>query len=231
MPGSGAVPPLPPLPRLPRLPRLLARGVESAAGVAALLALALAGWMLCDATSASGPPQPVGAGHGIGPVTAAHGSAVVSPLPAARPVRIRIGSLGLDAPLVPVGLDAQGRLEPPPPDRPQAAGWYADGVTPGARGTAVVVGHVDSRTGPAVFFLLGRIHSGETILINRQDGRVAVFTVDAVRLLPKAHFPTSLVYRPSEQAELRVITCGGRYDPRTGYRSDVVVFAHLGAVR
>ncbi|MFF0550328.1 class F sortase [Streptomyces sp. NPDC004311] len=151
----------------------------------------------------------------------------VAPLPGSPPARIRIPSIRVDAPLVGLGLDRDGHLQVPPPDRRDLAGWYREGTTPGATGTAVVAGHVDDAVGPGVFYHLGALRRGATIEIPRADGRTAVFTVHAVEVHDAKGFPDSRVYGPSERAELRVITCGGGFSPRTGYRGNVVVFAHL----
>ncbi|RSS79812.1 class F sortase [Streptomyces sp. WAC06614] len=153
------------------------------------------------------------------------------PLPGSPPLRIRIPSIEVDAPLTGLGLDAEGRLEVPPPARRDLAGWYRDGTTPGSVGTAIVAGHVDHATGPAVFYRLGALRRGATIEIPRADGRTAVFTVHAVAVFPASRFPDRLVYGPSPHAELRVITCGGAFSPRTGYQGNVVVFAHLTGTR
>ncbi|SCF19586.1 class F sortase [Micromonospora chokoriensis] len=148
------------------------------------------------------------------------------PLPRAAPVLVQITAIGVRAEVVPVGADAAGVLQVPPLDRPTLAGWYRHGVSPGETGNAVLVGHVDSPAGPAVFFDLGRLRAGEQIQVTRADTRVVTFTVDDVRAYPKEHFPTTLVYGPADAAALRLITCGGRFDATTGnYVDNVVVFA------
>ncbi|MFB6618699.1 class F sortase [Streptomyces sp. NPDC056367] len=151
----------------------------------------------------------------------------IAPLPGSRPTRIRIPSIRVDAPLTGLGLEPGGSLEVPPPARRDLAGWYRDGTTPGATGTAVIAGHVDDAAGPAVFYHLGALHRGAAIEVPREDGRTAVFTVHAVEVYDAGAFPDTRVYGPSQRAELRVITCGGGFSPRTGYRGNVVVFAHL----
>ncbi|WP_328298521.1 class F sortase [Streptomyces sp. NBC_00435] len=153
--------------------------------------------------------------------------AAIAALPGSPPTRIRIPSIRVDAPLTGLGLRADGSLEVPPPARRDLAGWYRDGTTPGATGTAVVAGHVDDATGPAVFYHLGALRRGALIEIARADGRTAVFTVHAVEVYDARAFPDSRVYGPSPRAELRVITCGGGFSQRTGYKGNVVVFAHL----
>ena len=113
----------------------------------------------------------------------------LAPLPRAAPVRVQIPAIDVRADIVPVGADAAGVLEVPPLDRPTLAGWYRHGVSPGETGNAVLVGHVDSPAGPAVFFDLGRLRAGQQVQVTRADARVATFTVDDVRAYPKEPSP------------------------------------------
>jgi sortase (surface protein transpeptidase) len=106
-----------------------------------------------------------------------------------------------------------------------------NGPTPGESGTAVAVGHRDTTTGAAVFAALGQLAAGSRVEARRADGRTAVYTVDRVRIFDKDRFPDKQVYAPARRPELRLITCGGNYDRRTGYSGNVVVFAHLTGTR
>lgn len=154
------------------------------------------------------------------------------PLPRSRPTRLTIPRLGVDAPFTALTLDASGHLNTPPADDPNLVGWYRDGVTPGQRGTAVIAGHVDTSTGPAVFLMLRFLTVGDRVDVARADGTTATFTVDSVESFRKDRFPSGLVYDDTPDAQLRLITCGGAYDRRHGgYRSNVVVFAHLASYR
>ncbi len=173
--------------------------------------------------AAAPPPQPAPrqAGHAAPDSTA-------PALPPSEPTRVRVPSIGVDAPLTPLALDADGRLAAPAPNRPELAGWYADGTSPGAVGTAIVAGHVDTATGPAVFYGLGALRPGAALAIDRADGRTAHFTVDSVEVYPADDFPDDRVYGTAARPELRLITCGGGFDKKKGrYRGNVVVFAHL----
>ncbi|MFI8368882.1 class F sortase [Streptomyces sp. NPDC085466] len=178
--------------------------------------------------TAAGPPQPLAADA---PAPAA------SPLPArpalrgSAPLSVTIPAIGVDAPLTRVGLDADGWIEAPPPEHPGRAGWFAGAVTPGEPGTAVVVGHVDTPSGPAVFHSLGALTRGRAIDIHRADGRTAVFTVHGVELVPRDDFPADRVYASTGAPELRLITCGGAYTRAGGYSGNVVVSARLTALR
>ncbi|MET7573843.1 class F sortase [Streptomyces sp. NPDC005492] len=152
------------------------------------------------------------------------------PLGDALPQRIDIPQLAVQAPVVARPLDAQGAIDPPPFDQPGVVGWYGSGVRPGAAGTALLVGHVDTETRPAVFYKLSTLGPGRVIRVIRDDGKVAEFTVDDVRVLSRDHFDAQQAYgtRKSGRAELRLITCGGTFDRADGsYTANVVVSAYL----
>ncbi|MFD6249587.1 class F sortase [Streptomyces roseolus] len=153
------------------------------------------------------------------------------PIPGdAAPRRVELPALGIDAPVVPRGLDATGAVDPPPYELPHTVGWYEPGTTPGAAGPALLVGHVDTDTRPAVFYDLSATRPGETVRVTRTDGSVAVFTVDDVSVVPRDAFDPAKVYGPRDaaRAELRLITCGGTFDHTTGtYTANVVVSAYL----
>lgn len=168
-----------------------------------------------------------GRGRSAGPAPSARPPA---PLPPSRAVALAIPYLSLKAPVVGLGLDPSHHLATPPVDDPKPVGWYAGGPTPGENGTAVAVGHRDTRTGPAVFAGLSALKPGRLVQARRADGKVAVYTVDAVRKYDKAHFPDEEVYGRRNRPELRLITCGGKFDRKAGYESNIVVFAHLTAV-
>ncbi|MFE6285110.1 class F sortase [Streptomyces sp. NPDC057877] len=153
------------------------------------------------------------------------------PLSRSRPARLLVPYIGVDAPVMGLRLDQEGRLTAPPEEKPELVGWYEGGVSPGERGTAVVVGHLDTMSGPAVFAGLDELKRGNRVEVRRADGRTAVYSVDTVRSYEKEDFPNDEVYGARGRPELRLITCGGSYRPRTGYSGNVVVFAHLTDVR
>ncbi|WP_037628531.1 class F sortase [Streptomyces aureus] len=198
-----------------------------------------------DGAASRAPATAAGAGHapdarpGGGPGRhaspparrAARPAPPPAPLPRSRATRLRIPSLDVDAPVIGLRLDRDRRLTAPPVDDPKPVGWYTDGPTPGERGTALVVGHRDTRTGPAVFAPIERIRTGARVEARREDGRTAVYTVYAVRTYAKAHFPDQEVYGNRGRPELRLITCGGAYDHTTGYAANVIAFAHLTEIR
>ncbi|MFJ6695360.1 class F sortase [Streptomyces sp. NPDC091272] len=144
------------------------------------------------------------------------------------PDRISIPDLGVDAPLDTVGLDAEGVMETPPMNRPMDASWYREGPTPGEKGAAAIVGHLDTPEAPkAVFHNVKELRKNEEIKVHREDGTTAVFSVDSVETFKKDGFPTDKVYNGTGKSELRLITCGGSLTPDRHWDSNVVVFAHL----
>ena len=153
-------------------------------------------------------------------------------LPRSVPERIRIPEIAVDAPFTPLTLNNTGQLNAPPPNDRNLAGWFEGGATPGERGTSVVAGHVDTKTGPAVFLQLSMLRPGSTVEIAREDGVIATFEVDSVETFSKADFPNERVYADTPTAQLRLITCGGDYDRKAkDYEDNVVVFAHLASTR
>ena len=146
--------------------------------------------------------------------------------PAALPVSLTIPAIGVQTNLTHLGLASDGTLQAPP--NTVVAGWYTGSPRPGDVGAAVIAGHVDSRTGPGVFYQLRQLHPGDPVYVKRADGSVAKFSVTDVQQYPKAQFPTAAVYGPVPDSELRLITCGGTFDPATGhYLSNVIVDAVL----
>jgi sortase (surface protein transpeptidase) len=146
----------------------------------------------------------------------------------AIPKRIRIPTIGVDAPVVAVDLTPNGDLPAPSATDRNLAGWYDQSVAPGSDGNSVIDGHVDTLRGPAVFYMLGRLHRGDPVDIARSDGSVAEFTVDAVQLYPRSAVPSDQVFGAADAPQLRLITCGGQYSGTTGYQGTVVVYAYLG---
>jgi len=142
----------------------------------------------------------------------------------ARPVRIEIPSIGVDAPVVPLGLNPDRTLEVP--SDYGDAGWWTGGARPGSPGPAIIAGHVDSQTGPAVFFRIRDLARGATIAVVRRDGTRARFTVIGSEQYPKARFPTERVYGSTSRPTLRLITCSGVFDRDSGhYLDNTVVYA------
>jgi LPXTG-site transpeptidase (sortase) family protein len=146
--------------------------------------------------------------------------------PPALPVELTIPVLGVRAPMVHLGLDHDGSLQVP--SSIAVAGWYTGSPRPGAVGSSVIAGHVDSLSGPGVFYRLGTLRPGDRVYVSRADGTMAAFSVTKVLTYAKDAFPTADVYGASPDPELRLITCGGTFDPATRhYLSNVVAYAAL----
>jgi hypothetical protein len=177
-----------------------------------------------------GPPQPASVAAPDGRVLQGTVTTALAPLPFSAVDRVRIPAIHVDAPVMPVGLDANGWVGAPPPDDPNLAGWFTGAVSPGEKGTAVIVGHVDNQKGPAVFYGLGALRKGNRVEVLRKDGRTAVFEIYGIEVFEKNSFPGDRVYGSKGAPELRVITCGGAFSRQTGYQGNVVVFARLVAV-
>ncbi|TCB95847.1 class F sortase [Micromonospora zingiberis] len=149
-------------------------------------------------------------------------------LPASQPVGIEINKIRLAAPVHNVGVAPDGSIAAPTAERAQEAGWYDQGPTPGQYGPAVIVGHVDTSTGPAVFQNLRQLRAGDRVEVARSDGSVAVFEVDRAGRYDKEALPADEVFGDFTRPQLRLITCGGRWvGGETGYADNVIVFASL----
>ncbi|MGW4643053.1 class F sortase [Sphaerisporangium sp. NPDC004334] len=139
------------------------------------------------------------------------------------PKRIDIPSLNLKAPLMKLGLSDDGEVELPPFEKPATAGWFDQSVVPGDEGASVIIGHVDTKTAPAVFYRLRDVKKGALVKILRSDGKTATYKVDAIEQIAKDHFPAQRVYVDDG---LRLITCGGVFDRRTHeYLDNIIVYA------
>ena len=144
----------------------------------------------------------------------------------AWPVRLRIPSLGLATRLIGLGLQEDGTVQVP--RDASLAGWFRLGPPPGALGSAVILGHVDSLAGPAVFYRLRELQPGDRVVVRRDDGSKVRFEVRSVRTYLNADFPAQKVYGSHGRSELNLITCGGAYDADLGgYQANVVVNARL----
>ncbi|MFL6239368.1 MAG: class F sortase [Actinomycetes bacterium] len=197
-----------------------------AASLMMVAAVAVGVAALRDNGQPARPPQPPPTETGARASTPPHAGAVG--MPASRPTVIDIQRIGVHASVGSVGLTPSGAMDVPQPPHYDEPAWYRYSPTPGERGPAVIVGHVDSKHGPSVFFKLGALRIGDAISVRRADGRAAHFVVRSVRRFPKTTFPTDLVYGDTAGAELRLITCGGSFNSSSGhYRDNVIVFAAL----
>ncbi|MFD3922627.1 class F sortase [Streptomyces sp. NPDC058595] len=171
-----------------------------------------------DRSGTAPPPEP--------PATKVNGAKALG---RSVPVRLRIPAIGVDTPVMRLGLAPDGSMEVPPVTAHDRAGWYRHSPTPGQLGPSVITGHVTvGAHGDGVFRRLARLRRGDRITVRLENGTAAVFAVGAVRKVAKADFPSDDVYGDVDRPELRLITCGGQ---RTddGYLGNVIVFATLTA--
>jgi hypothetical protein len=201
------------------------------AAVALLAGVLVTGVAACGYVLASGtghPATPVGKPTFI-PVPLGKRAPVPDPsvaAPTASPSTLIIPSIGVRSTLIRLGVTKAGAMQVP--STAAVAGWFTGSPRPGAIGAAVIVGHIDSQQGPGIFVRLHQLQAGSKVFVRRADGTLAVFKVTAVRMYPKAQFPASAVYGAVPDAQLRLITCGGAFDPATGhYLSNVIAFAQL----
>ncbi|GLX95775.1 class F sortase [Herbidospora sp. NBRC 101105] len=185
-------------------------------------------------------PQVVAQANGVGlnvevpkPAAKASSAPKVTAPKSSRPVKISIPAVGVNrAKIGTVGVTKKGEIATPSLAKPKETAWYRFGPAPGDQGPAVILGHVNTRSGAAVFSRLRDIKRGNKISILRADGKLAVFTVDGVEQVSKKAFPTKRVYGNTITSSLRLITCGGAYNAKTHHYTDnIVVYATLTEVR
>ena len=171
---------------------------------------------------------PVVAPSVMSPAPAQASPRVASVIARSAPVRVIIPAIGVNAPVIPEGTDSTGALEVPPLSGPQAndAGWWDGGAAPGQNGPAVIVGHINSAAaGNLVFAHLGSLKAGASVQVVLASGVTVSFTVTALQEVSKNTFPTQQVYGPTAGPTIRLITCGGTFDPATGhYQDNLIVY-------
>ncbi|WP_068925270.1 class F sortase [Planobispora rosea] len=186
------------------------------------------------------PADPGGAGTAGTPARKKRGTGSAprsgwpDPLPGwpgpAEPVALVVPRAGVNAPITWIGPAHDGVLDAPPLRRADLVGWDRSGPAPGEAGPAVIVGHLDTRTGPAVFARLPGVARGDAVAVVRSDGTVVVFRVSSVERARKEAFPVSRVYRVRPYPTIRLVTCGGRYDhKRQSYEDNLIVYGDFAA--
>ncbi|MFE7762221.1 class F sortase [Streptomyces sp. NPDC057438] len=202
---------------------LFSRRAFAAAAAASLL-------VACDDRRTDGTTTAPPAGDAASsPPASPPATGAVRPLGRSVPVRLLIPGIGVDTPVIRLGLAPDGTVEVPPITAHDRAGWYEHSPTPGQTGPSVILGHVTvGRHGDGVFRRLATLRRGERIEARLENRTAAEFTVDSVRTVAKSAFPAEEVYGNVDRPALRLVTCGG---PRTGneYRDNVIVFATLRA--
>jgi LPXTG-site transpeptidase (sortase) family protein len=206
----------------------LARSKVMLTAASLLLATVTIGATACSGPSGAPVAPSVSPSKSVEPPPPSGTSPTSSPAATLRrsaPVRLQIATIGVDTPLMDLGLGADGTLNVPPGGFP--AGWYTGGPTPGEMGPAVIAGHIDMK-GPGVFYNLHNVKAGDQVTVTRADGSRPLFRVTLVRQYQKDSFPTRLVYGNLDHAGLRLITCGGTFNSKSGhYEDNLVVFADL----
>ncbi len=207
--------------------RVIRRPWAAAAAAAGVLVICLGAVGLFWASHTGRPATPLGRPQ-ITPIPPGHWAAAppaqaeVVPTPTALVIPV----IGVRTKLIRLGVTASGALQVPVTT--SVAGWYTGSPRPGGTGSAVIAGHIDSVSGPGVFYRLHELRPGDMVYVQRGSAPMAVFEVTAVRRFLKSKFPTAAVYGAVPNAQLRLITCGGTFDPATGhYLSNIVVFAVL----
>lgn len=172
-------------------------------------------------------------GCGAEPTPAQQPAAPVSAAPVvglARsvPVSLDVPSIDAHSSLVPLGLNADKTVQVPPVTEPLQAGWYSNSPTPGQVGPAVVLGHIDGNHQKGIFWRLHEVKKGDQVVIGRQDGSKATFTVTKVDQIAKKEFPTEAVYGNTTDPQIRLITCGGAFDAAAhSYLDNIIVYGTL----
>jgi sortase (surface protein transpeptidase) len=178
--------------------------------------------VVCSAIAAAAPAPP--APPAAVPSSEVSFHSVRSYADVAEPVRLRIPALGIDAPLTHLGVAPDRTIEVPADFA--VPGWFDQGPRPGQPGPAVILGHVDSKAGPAVFYRLSRLPVGAVVFVDRADGSTVDFRVRGTQHVAKTAFPTDLVYAPTLEPSLRLVTCGGPFDhTKSSYSDNVIVYA------
>lgn len=144
-----------------------------------------------------------------------------------KPTQLEIPSINLSTVFEePVGLNEDGSIAVPKEN--ETVAWYENGPTPGALGPSIILGHVDSINGPAIFYSLGQVSQGDKVRVTREDGSITVFSIYELERVEQNTFPNLKVYGPTPYAEVRLITCSGTYNRNTNrYSHNLIVYARL----
>ncbi|QBI56247.1 class F sortase [Streptomonospora litoralis] len=208
------------------------RGFTAAAAAGALVVLGVLAAGCGQTSAAGGAPSASASAASPGAQSGAAGQGSTQTLPRSAPSGLKIPAIGVDTEKT-VALGTQDNGEIQVPEGNQTVGWYDGGPTPGEFGPALMGAHVDSESGPALFYKLADLSSGDEVRVPREDGKTAVFSVYSVEQYPKTEFPTRKVYAPTEnRAELRLVTCGGTFNEDSGhYRDNIVAYARMTGVQ
>ncbi|WHT20307.1 class F sortase [Crossiella sp. CA-258035] len=197
----------------------------SRVGVAGLLLAAVFALTGCGAAPPAAPPA---APAGSSAETTSAAPAEVAALGRSTPAKVRVPKIGAESSLVALGLNKDQTIQVPPVSQPMQAGWYDGAPTPGEKGPAIVLGHVDGAGKPGIFYKLREVAVGDEVLVDREDGKTVRFVVHETQQVAKKDFPTERVYGDTERPELRLITCGGIFDKGArSYQDNIIVYATM----
>ncbi|WP_252312134.1 class F sortase [Sinobaca sp. H24] len=148
----------------------------------------------------------------------------VSSQQSVSPAAIRINAIDLDAEVDEMGYTESGGMEVP--DNGEDTGWFSPGFKPGQQGNAVIAGHVNDRSGPAVFYHLDKLKPGDLIEVTGDDGEKVTFEMESAASYPYDDAPIQQIFGASNERKLQLITCTGEFDNDAGtHRERLVVTA------
>lgn len=190
--------------------------------------LLLAAVFALTGCGAAPPAAPPAAPAGSSAETTSAAPAEVAALGRSTPAKVRVPKIGAESSLVALGLNKDQTIQVPPVSQPMQAGWYDGAPTPGEKGPAIVLGHVDGAGKPGIFYKLREVAVGDEVLVDREDGKTVRFVVHETQQVAKKDFPTERVYGDTERPELRLITCGGIFDKGArSYQDNIIVYATM----
>jgi sortase (surface protein transpeptidase) len=180
--------------------------------------------------------SPANTGAAAPPVTTQPESTVATPQAASTkdgrptPTNVRIPKIGAESTLVAVGLDKAKAIEVPSVDQPMQAAWYKHSQVPGDPGPSILLGHVDGKQKPGIFYKLNDLKVGDEIFVKRADGQELRFVATRTQQVPKEQLPEEAIFGTTTESELRLITCGGAFDKAAhSYKDNIIVYAKLAA--
>lgn len=148
--------------------------------------------------------------------------------PASIPVQLDIPKINAHSSLIKLGVTATGEHEVPDVKQPQQAGWFEPGPEPGQVGPAIILGHIDGNKQKGIFYRLHELAKGDQVDVHLDNGVGLRFEVYEVQRVDKGRFPKDKVYGFTDKRELRLITCGGEFDPVAhSYLDNTIVYAVL----
>jgi sortase (surface protein transpeptidase) len=193
----------------------------------------LVGATLAFALAACGSTQAASAPTTAPPSSASSTSSSSDSAPATetarpKPTEVRIPKIGAQSTLIEAGLDENQAIQVPPVQQPMQAAWYSYSPVPGEPGPSILLGHVDGNKKPGIFYRLHELKIGDEVFVKRADGKELRFVATRTEQVPKEQFPEDAVYDPTDEPELRLITCGGAFDKAAhSYKDNIIVYARL----